>query len=333
MLSKTRKISRTIKIRNRRIKILLREDRTTLLICIGIALLFWLLVKLSKTYTLEKPVVFEFEVPEGKAFVNEPPRNATVQLEGRGWELMFDYFSEPEIVLKYNLVDNYISSLSQNQLRSDIKDKLDFENIKITETNFGGIILTLEDEATRNVPIVLRDSITYAAGYHAAQPVKLSPDSVLISGPVTAVDTVTQWLTDSLVLFDLRKSAERSVPLAESPVEIDLSLEAVKAIIEVEQLTEKSFFVPLVVKNPPEDSLRYFPETVKVTCTVGLSDYNKVNASDFSPQIDLSKVSLSEGKNTIPIRMAKQPPYAVNVQFTPRSAEFVIFKKKETSEP
>lgn len=271
-------------------------------------------------------------MPEDKAFVSEPPHNAIVRVEGRGWELMFDYFANSEVVLKYDLIDNYISSLSQNQLRSDITNKLSFGNLKITETNFGGIILTLEDRASRRVPIILQDSITFASGYHLSKPIALEPDSVTVSGPATRVDSILRWLTDSLIMLDVNKKTTRSIALAEPPAEIDLSVSAVQAEIEVEQLTEKSFFVPLVVRNPP-DSLRYFPEMVKVTCTVGLSNYNNVSASDFSPEIDLAKVSLNEGKNTIPIRMVKQPAYALSVQFTPKSAEFVIFKtNKQQSE-
>ncbi len=241
---------------------------------------------------------------------------------------MFDYFANSEAELQYDLVNNYISSLSQSQLRNDIANELSFNNLKITETDFGGIILTLEDRATRRVPVVLQDSITFASGYHPVKPVVLKPDSVTVSGPITAVNNITEWVTDSLIILDVNKSASYPVTLAASPPEISLRPQLVEAVIEVEQLTEKSFFVPLVVRNAP-DSLRYFPETVKVTCTVGLSDYNKISAEDFRPEIDLSAVSLSEGKNTVPIRIVKQSDYALSVQFTPKSAEFVIFRLNE----
>lgn len=295
------------------------------MICIGIAFFFWLLVKLSKTYSVEKEVSFRFVLPEGKAFVQQPPSSTFARIEGRGWELMFDYFSNPSLLLRYDLNNEAITTLSTNELRSAVANRLTFNNLRITETNFGGVILMLEEKSTKRVPIVLRDSLTFATGYHLLKPLTMKPDSVTLSGPQTAVDTIAFWYSDSVTISNIKNNLTQRVALSKPSNEITLSTEAITASIEVEQFTEKSLFVPLVVRNAP-DSLRYFPETVKVTFTVGLSDYNKVKASDFSPEIDLGKVKLNEGKNTIPIRMVKQPDYAITLQFTPKSAEFVIFK-------
>jgi hypothetical protein len=90
----------TIKIRNKKFQLKIREDRAILLICIGIALVFWLLVKLSQTYSTVRPVKFEFQIPENETLSNAPPEDMTVEIEGTGWDLMFDYFSRPEIVLR-----------------------------------------------------------------------------------------------------------------------------------------------------------------------------------------------------------------------------------------
>lgn len=296
------------------------------MICIGIALLFWLLTKLSKTYPAEKEVTLRISTPEGKTFVEQPPQTLLVKLEGRGWELMFDYFTSPKIILRYDLSQSELSELSETRLRTDISRRIAFGNIGISELNTGDINLVLEDEGKKRVPIVLRDSITFASGYHLTKSVQLKPDSVTLTGPITVLSNIDYWSTDSIAFTNLKNSVTQKIALAEPPSGISLKLREVEATIQVEQLTEKSFFIPLEVQNAP-DSLKYFPETVKVTCVVGLSDYNNIGPGDFKVQIDLGKISLNEGKNTIPISLTAAPKEAISVQFTPKAAEFFIFKK------
>ncbi len=240
---------------------------------------------------------------------------------------MFDYFASPIIVLHYNLAQNGVYELSQSQLRSEIARKISFGNIRVTELNTGDISLALENKATRRVPIIPSDSLSFAAGYHLLQPLQIDPDSVTLTGPASALEGITMWKTDTLLLTNLKSSVKKKITLSDPPEGIYLSTNEVEVSIRVEQFTEKALFVPLLVRNAP-DSLKYFPKTVKVTCVVGLSDYNHITVGDFSAEIDLAKVSLGEGKNTVPITMTRQSASAIHVQFTPKSAEFFILKRK-----
>ncbi len=265
-------------------------------------------------------------VPPGKAFAEAPPKTLWVRLTGSGWQLMFDYLAHPVIVLQYNLEAYAQYRLTQRQLRNDISRKISFDEIRIDEISVGDIDLRLEDQAVRRVPIILRDSLTFAPGYHLLPPPLLSLDSVTVTGPVSVVEQIVGWETQLLTLSNLKGNVVRSVPLVKPPASITLSISEVQVTIRVEQFTEKSLFVPLQVRNAP-DSLRYFPQMVKVTCAVGMSTYNDINAADFIAEIDLAQAVLSEGKNTLPIQLKQSPPYVHNVQFTPKSAEFFIVRR------
>lgn len=315
----------TIKIRNRKIKIQLREERAILLICFGIALSFWLMVKLSRTYTAEKPVVLRFELPEDKVFSSSPPDDMHVQLSGRGWELMIDYLYSPQIILYYKLSNTQWFNLNKWQLRNDISSKLAFSNIQIKEASYDDVALPLENKIVKKIPIHLNYSFSFAPGYQL-QGIQLSPDSLKVSGPGTLLDTLKMWQTAPLALENLKSNTKRTLALRKPTKGLAIATELVEATVLVEQFTEKSIFVPLMVKNAP-DSLKIFPELVKLTCVVGLSQYNAVNQNDFQVEIDLAKIPLNEGKNTVPIVLKKQPDYVTNVQFAPKSAEFFILKK------
>lgn len=249
-----------------------------------------------------------------------------VKLQGRGWELMFDYLYDPEILLTYNLGKLNSLNLSDIQLRRDIARNITFSSINVISID-RDIQLQLEQGASKKVPILAIDSLSFAVGYHPSHPLRLEPDSVVIEGPISLVNTIHTWKTTPLLLKNLKNTTLQTIALEKPPLELALNVTQVKATVEVEQITEKSMFVTLNVRNPPSDSVKYFPETVKITCTVGLSDYNKIDTSDFVVEIDLSKVSLKQGKHTVPIHMVRQPLQALTVQFTPKSAEFFIFKR------
>lgn len=324
------KLSR-LPIKSKSSRIPLREDRVILIISFGIAFVFWLLVKLSQNYTTERRVQFVFTIPEDKTLATAPPDDVTAEIEGTGWDLLFDYFTDRHIVLNYDLRETNRLELNRGQLRSDLVQQLYSKNIKIDEVNYENLTFTLEKKVTKKVPVALQDSLSFASDYQQKGPVELRPDSIALTGPASALADVRYWPTQELVLSDLRKSQTVSVPLQVGPAEIQLSVDRVEATIAVEQYTEKSIFIPLLVKNaPPSDSLRFFPQRVQVTFVVGLSRYNEVTPADFEALADLRGISIEQGRNRVPITLGKRPDSVKNVQLSPKSAEFFIVKKGES---
>jgi len=305
-----------------------REDRSIFLVCIGIALIFWLLIKLSRTYNTRKTVLFHFEVPTGKTFAARPPERLEVRVEGSGWELMFDYLLRPSVKLSYDLTGAEApTELTQQAIRRSLEQNLTFNSIKIAEYNYEPINLQLESGLSKKVPVVMTDSLTFLPGYMLQAPVQFEPDSVVVSGPNSLLKNIVHWrIASPTGLKNLQSTLTKRVALRLPPPELSLNTTEVQLTVPVEQLTEKSLFIPLQVRHAP-DSLRYFPEKVKVTCIIGLSKYNSIDTGDFVVEIDLRKAPLRESKHTLPIQMTRKPTEALSVQFTPKSAEFFIFKR------
>lgn len=312
-------------IRNRNIQFVLREDRAILIICIGIALIFWLLVKLSQEYRSTREVTLTFNIPEDKTFSSAPPNDLRVQIEGAGWDLMFDYFANRQVKLVYDLMQTDRMTLSRGQLRTDILNQLSANDLTIVELNYDNINLVLEEKVSWKVPVVLATDLSFSTGYHLKEPVSIDPDSVTVTGPRSMLNSIRQWGADSLILKNLKISQEKYVSLAKPPREISLSNDRVRTIVPVEQYTEKSLFVPLTVLNAP-DSIKVFPANVQVRCIVGLGQYNSLGAKDFELVLDLKDVPVSESKNTAPINLVRRPEYVKLLSFSPSAAEFYILK-------
>jgi hypothetical protein len=108
--------------------------------------------------------------------------------------------------------------------------------------------------------------------------------------------------------------------------ELKSDIEEVKVQIAVEQYTEAKFELPLIILNQPDSlQIKTFPSKVKVTCRVGLSQYNKLNNSSFQAIIDYSEHSVINSK--LAVRLDKVPETVIRVDFFPKEVEYIIERK------
>lgn len=303
------------------------EDRKILGVCMGIALVFWLLVKLSGTYRSEKTVTLYFSLPEGKVFSAMPPKDITATIEGTGWELLFDFLRSSQVSLSYDLrgvKDRFV--LSRGQLRSEILSRLGSGSMSIVELNYDDIILLLEEKSAKCVPVRLRQQLGFVQGYRLQRHPELTPDSVTLTGPESHLEGVGEWPTDSLVLRQLKKSVVQTLDLQSPPKGLFLNADQVEVKIEVEQLSEKTFWIPVTVLHDA-DSVRVFPKNIQLTCTLGLSRYDSTTAADFEITADLRGTALQKDRrNTALLQLTRRPDYADNIRFSPKSVEFFLIR-------
>lgn len=303
------------------------EDRKILGICMGIALVFWLLVKLSGTYRSEKTVELYFSLPEGKVFSALPPKDITATIEGTGWELLFDFLRSSQVSLSYDLrgvKDRFV--LSRGQLRSEILSRLGSGSMSIVELNYDDIVLLLEEKSSKRVPVGFRHRFSFVPGYQLQRDPEISPDSVTLTGPESQLAGVGEWPTDSVVLEQLKKTVDQTVDLRPPPKGVYISADKVKVKVSVEQLSEKTFWVPVTVLHDA-DSVRVFPKNIQITCTLGLSRYDSTIAEDFEITADLRGAALpKDQRNTALLQLTRRPDHADNIRFSPKSVEFFLIR-------
>ncbi|MCB0639372.1 MAG: hypothetical protein KDC54_22255 [Lewinella sp.] len=301
------------------------NDQRILAICVGISFFFWLLVKLSATYDAEKEVRLYYQLPVDRAFVESPPRSLVATIQGTGWNLLFEFLFGRHIRLDYQPgIDDESFKLSRSRLRSDVASQLSTDHIIVQDINFDGLQVGLEMRSQAKVPIRVPRLLSFAADHQAAGPLEVMPDSVLLDGPASQVSSYSFWLTDTLVLEELATDFEGAVPLQAPPPTLRLNPHTVQLRLPVEQFTEKSLFVPVTILNPPTDSIRVFPDRVKLTCVVGLHRYDSLSSTDFTLVADLASARLDAGKHTATIELTRQPDYVHRVNLARRSIEFFL---------
>ncbi len=305
----------------------LQQDRAMLITCIGIAFVFWVLVKLSQSYPTIKPVVVNIEMPENKALLAYPPTDIQAELKGTGWDLMLEHFYHSKIPVFISMLNNNSLYLNQNRMRTEIRNSLRFSAIEVLSVNYEEIQVELDDKVSKKIPIQLEKDLVFSPGNQLKQSPTLTPDSIVITGPVSLLDSLDSWPTTPLVLSDLKSSSTLDWPLVNPGPELILDQSKTSVNLEVEQFTEKTLYIPVTITNATEgDSLKVFPDKIQLTCQVGLSRYNEVLYQNFAIEADLQHVPLQEGKNTVPVKLVRFPLFVKGVKLERQSVEFFIVK-------
>lgn len=285
---------------------------------------------MSQTYETTREVNIHYRLPDGKAFVTLPPELIKATLNGRGWDLFSDFIAHPSPEISFEVEDFHSLTIDRTQLFARIKQAISSE-VKITEADIDFILFNYQNSLQKKVPVVFEDSIAFAPGYYFQDSVGITPDSVLVYGPHSLVDSLTSWPTVLFKQEELKVSLQEEWPL-QPPIQGQISLSPPKIVLDipVEEYTEKSLFVPVVVKNG-KDSIRIFPAQIQVKFVVGVSRFNSFNSEDFLIETDFKDVSLNDANNTIPLTFNKIPEGISGLNYTPKSVEFFIVQKTNNS--
>lgn len=299
---------------------LLKSDRAVLIICISIALIFWTLTRLSQSYKTTQECKLYYNLPEGYILASDAPEKLEVAMEGIGWDLMANYFSQREGSLSLNLNDNPRQIYNSAQLINKLVRTQG--NIDINGLNIDILDLEVEEQLSKKVPITLDANLSFDSRYHLKQAPLLLPDSILLSGPETTINNLTEWLTSTVTLEDINKNTSLDLTLKEPKAKnLSIAPKKVALTIEVEQLTEKNFFVPIKINNAP-DSIKIFPNNIKMSCVVGLSHYDQIGPDDFELEVNMAGIAAKEENNSLPVLLSKQPKEVKSVHLSHQSVEF-----------
>ena len=312
----------------------LHKDRNILLMCFGLSLVAWFFITMSDTYTTERTFEVRYVLPDDQVFVDMPNQTLSASIRGTGWDLIYDQLSREEAVLDFELKGIENGIIDQNLLRRRLTEALD-PRLEIGKLSRSYINLETDPKMAVRVPIRSRLTLQAAPQHYLVDSVRFVPDSVTVAGPRSLVQELTSWPTVIREFKELRAPLQPIVEL-EKPLkgQVTLSPPRVTAMIDVEQFTEKVFFVPVGVENA-SDSLRIFPNQVEVRAKVGIRRLNEITPEDFRIVADMEGIKLAEMDdaltNSVPLVITQQPTQALDFSFYPKAAEFFFIQPVDST--
>lgn len=306
-----------------------KEDRGILAICIGISLIFWLILNLARDYTVNEIVAVSYQLPDDAILLEAPQQVLDVSIRGQGWNLLWKSIKKSDMAIKVDVSSLDEGRLSKGDIAKLIEREFSSSNFEISELNFIATSLKTVQKISKKVPVQLDVQINFAQGYTAYGPLEQSFDSVTISGPAAVLDSIHSWPSQPFVQNELRQDLRAILPLATNNEGVEIISDRELSIHQsVEIVTERSVFVPVEVRNPPKDSFSIFPNQVRLKVAVAQSRYHDIVPDSFQLVVDMQAIGKGgERSNNLALQLTKQAKTALHVSYTPKSVEFYVFSK------
>ncbi len=318
-------------------KILQRIDRKilTYLVFVGIATVFWFLNELSNNYitTLNYPVRF-INVPKNKILVSDLPKSLKLNVNGYGYTLLGYKLSPAAYPLIINIeefsnnIDNPAIKqfkLQTRYIRESINKQMP-NNIEVLDILPDTILFQFANIISKKVAIKPNVKLEFDEQCMLNSDISFKPDSILVSGPNTIIDTLLAVFTKYHEFDRLSKPLDKSVFLKKIN-KIIFDKKKTMMHLPVSKFTQANFEVAIQARNVPDSfELKTFPRIVKVACLISLNEYDKIKAKDFVIDVDYLDIEKLLGQK-LTLNLALEPANVKMVKYYPESVEFILDKK------
>lgn len=304
-------------------------------VCLALSSFLWFLNALEKHYTDHITVPIRYiNLPKDKDLTGKLPEKLELTVDAFGYTLLRHKLSlafSPVLLDVNELTNNYLEgkfmskyAISTNGHKEEIAKQISSE-IEIISIRPDSITFNVSDVIEKLVKVHPVVDFIFAKEFILQKPPVVEPESILVRGPKEILDTLKYINTKSIELKNLSHTVERDVDLVMLP-ELKSETEEVTVQIDVEQYTEAKFEIPILIINQPDSLLiKTFPAKVKVTCRIGLSQYNTLNNSSFRAVVDYSRHSGTMSK--LQVILDKVPETVLSVDHFPKDVEYIIERK------
>lgn len=314
-----------------KIKVLFfQKDTLIFLIFLTIATFIWFLHTSNRRRAIKIPFTLEHKgIPSSILLSEDLPNKVEVKIEDVGNKIFEYAFSQqPTIIIDWsNLIshEKEVALFSKEQLEQEAR-RFIYSSSTITSMP-NGIEMKYKWQGSKKVPVKLPSEPQLLPQQTLLDSISFSPDSVVAYGEVQLLDNlevaylepIKQELTNGNNVLQLNIKTPKNLTFSEKVIEVT---------IPIELITEKTLEIPISKLNFPTNIvLHTFPSTVKVSFSVSVSNFKKVNTEDFSIVMDYNDLKNNVSKKQS-IKVECKNPKVSNVSFYPREVEFLLEELK-----
>ncbi len=294
---------------------------------LSLSFVFWLLINLSKTYTVDVPFRMKYvDLPGKKLFQSDPDHQVIISLKAAGFK-----------IVRYKIKKNTLEYPLSN-----IKRKGNKTYYSLTKSNLAYLQAQFPDEATvlkvkpdslffdlgeksfKKVKVLQGQGLKFRDGYNLVGNLNILPEQIVLSGPKGILDTISSLDLGSVDLNDFTGSFVQKVSLKSPSIKIAMEPAEVTIKGRLDKFTEGTFELEYKVINVPSNAIiSTFPKVVKLVFQVPLSDYNKVSSDGFEVICDYRDSKNNKLDHLIP-RVVKKPEFVSSVRVVPNKVEYLI---------
>lgn len=315
----------------------LRKRLSVFLVCLLFSSIMWGMIKLTHEY--EVTVNFRTEasaVPKGKILTSNTDSVLSITVKAAGidfYSRLMKTQSNPLLLDLHSLhllrkEDKYYSYLKTSRFTRAISDQLP-SGVEIIAIEPDTLHFVFEKIYSKDVVVKPEVSLKFSRQYQLYDSIKISPDSVKVSGRKDIVETIRFISTEEKSYSGLKARLTDRLALIKPEFypPVGLSADSVEIRLEVEKYTEASIEVPVKMNanRLKGSAYRTFPAKVELTCLVAMKDYKRLDASMFTLLADPESIKESTGKR-VPVEVVSAPAFVRVIKVEPDMVEYLIIR-------
>jgi len=298
--------------------------------CLLLSSLLWVLTTMNQLHTdvIRFPVEYS-GIPANMVPVNKLPGFIQIKIQASGYRLIMSRLQKTwtgknvVIHLENDLTkkNKSLLAISLQSKRHEISEQLG-KQVTILSIEPDSLHIQFDLKASRKVPVVVKSKWQFQRGYGQAGPLKITPDSIEITGSDAEVQKTDTVFTFTMEESQINKTINRSIGL-DFPVGIQSRQTEVSVNLPVEQVSEKQLVCPLeVIANNTDSKIELLQSQVSVKILVPNSLYHQISAADFTLGIYSREASAALPK--LIVRVISKPNFVQILEIDPPAVDYLI---------
>ncbi|MCQ2209846.1 MAG: CdaR family protein [Paludibacteraceae bacterium] len=288
----------------------------------------WVLHALRGKYETMVKVPIEYVgLPNGYVVTQDLPNTLHLTIVGQGTNLVkykFGYTFTPLEIDMSNMTKGKQTIHTKNltgKLQKQIKSEVSISKI-FPDT----ITVTIEKQSSKKLPVIIDGTFDLAQQYTYCDSIQVEPNIVTAYGSKINLEDLTNAVSEKIVQSNIKDTLKLDVKLKSIP-HIIFSDSIIHLTFMTERFTEKTVQAPISITHLPKDrNLRIFPSSVSANFRVGLSNYEKIDASSFAFVVDYNDAKGGNNKK-ISVNIKDAPKEVFGIKLTPEAVDFIIEEK------
>ena len=280
---------------------------------------------MSQVYIVTKPVNIEEVLPSEKILSSPISKEISALIEGRGWDLLFEFLFKKELLIKQVPKTASIFNITSEEIKRNVEMELNDNDLRVLNINVDSKVIPIEDKISKIIPLYLSKYPPLEKGHQLADSVSFIPSHIEITGPESIIEQMDKWpvIYETDLPLKATKSERIKVVMPNPPVSI--AIQEVEMTIPVEAFTEKTLFVPVQVNNLSKKEILIFPEKIQITVLVGLSKFNQTSPDEFKLAVTYDDVQ-NENIQFLPIEIESKPNWVSHLRLSSQNVRYFIIK-------
>ena len=294
---------------------------------ISISFSLWIFTKLSDKQTAKISFPVEFiNTPDLIIVEEETENNVNLTLTSSGFDLiLYSFKNAIQLNLSlatYNSGNGLIDLSKQNfQIQKQL-----FEGTIINEIYPPVLNFDYSKLSRKKVRVSANDDLKFMSGYNKFSDWDIEPDSILVSGPISIIDTLKHIPTNVINYYNVNSDINEFVELSKIHPLLEYNRKFVDINLSVKKYTEKTLSSPINIINLPDSlSIRLFPQILEVSFIIPIESAESVNSNDFYFFCDYLDSDFGN-KDILIIKLLEKPEMTARVKWEPKYVNYLIRK-------